>query len=168
MIRGELTKLTSNVLGKPRYLYRAVDSAGNTLDFLLAAKRFFRKTLKVIHISSPRVITVNKNAAYLKAFKSLKTAKVLPKECELRQCKCLNNIIEQGHQGIKRLVKPAMGFGSFNMAQQTIKGYEIMNMVRKGQIQGVAKSAVTNRVKFIAEFFGVATQLSPFPKSCLS
>ncbi len=78
--------------------------------------------MKGIHTQTSQVITVDKSAAYLKAFKSLKMAKVLPKECELRQCKGLNNIIERDHQGIKRLVKPAMGFGSFNTAQQTIKG----------------------------------------------
>jgi transposase, IS6 family len=61
------------VKGKQKYLYRAVDSAGNTLDFLLtakrdakAAKRFFRKTLKAVHTSPPRVITVDKNSAYPK------------------------------------------------------------------------------------------------------
>jgi transposase-like protein len=75
---------------------------------------------------------------------------------ELRQKKYLNNIVEQDHRGIKRLVKPGMGFGSFNTARRTLKGYEIMNMMRKGQIQGVAKGAVTDRVKFIAEIFEVA------------
>jgi transposase-like protein len=150
------------VKGKPKYLYRAVDSAGNTLDCLLtanrdaaAAKRFFRKTLKAIHTSSPRVITVDKNAAYPKAINELKADEELPKKVKLRQKKYLNNIVEQDHRGIKRLVKPGMGFGSFNTARRTIRGYEIMNMMRKGQIQGVAKGAVTDRVKFIAEIFGV-------------
>jgi len=70
------------VKGKPKYLYRAVDSAGNTLDFLLtakrdaaAAKRFFRKTLKAIHVQTPRVISVDKNAAYPKAIDELKVDK---------------------------------------------------------------------------------------------
>ncbi len=87
------------VKGKPKYLYRAVDSAGNTLDFLLtakrdatAAKRFFRKTLKAIHTSCPRVITVDKNAAYPKAINELKHKKQLPKKVKLRQKKYLNNI----------------------------------------------------------------------------
>jgi len=70
------------VKGQPKYLYRAVDSAGKTLDFLLtakrdavAAKRFFRKALKAIHTSCPRVITVDKNAAYPKAVDELKQKK---------------------------------------------------------------------------------------------
>ena len=150
------------VKGKDKYLYRAVDSAGNTLDFLLcarrdatAAKRFFRKTLKAAHNQEPRVITVDKNAAYPKAIDELKAKEELLLNVELRQNKYLNNIVEQDHRGIKRLVKPGMGFGSFNTARRTIKGYELMNMITKGQIKGVAKGAVTERVNFIAEIFGV-------------
>jgi len=75
---------------------------------------------------------------------------------ELRQKKYLNNIVEQNHREVKRLVKPGMGFGSFNTARRTLKGYEIMNMISKGQIQGVAQDAVTDWVRFIAEIFGVA------------
>ncbi|WP_373525865.1 IS6 family transposase [Nostoc sp.] len=149
------------VKGKWKYLYRAVDSAGNTLDFLLtakrdakAAKRFFRKTLKAIHTSTPRVITVDKNPAYPQAIKELIAAKKLPETVKLRQIKYLNNV-EQDHRGIKRLVKPGMGFGSFNTARRTIRGYETMNMVRKGQVLGVPKGAVKERILFINQIFGV-------------
>ncbi len=150
------------IKGKQKYLYRAVDSAGNTLDFLLTAKRdakavkrFFRKTLKAVHTSTPRVITVDKNPAYPKAIKELKAAKKLPEIVKLRQIKYLNNIVEQDHRGIKRLVKPGMGFGSFNTARRTIKGYEIMNMMRKGQIVGVPTGAVKERILFLNQIFGV-------------
>jgi transposase-like protein len=150
------------VKGKQKYLYRAVDSQGNTLDFLLtakrdalAAKRFLRKTLKAVHTSTPRVITVDKNPAYPKAIKELKAAKKLPEIVRLRQSKYLNNIVEQDHRGIKRLVKPGMGFGSFNTARRTIRGYEIMNMVRKGQVLEVPKGAVKERVLFLNRIFGV-------------
>ena len=150
------------VKGKQKYLYRAVDSQGNTVDFLLtakrdalAAKRFFRKTLKAIHTQTPRVITVDKNPAYPKAIKQLKAAKKLPEIVKLRQIKYLNNIVEQDHRGIKRLVKPGMGFGSFNTARRTIRGYEIMNMMRKGQVLGVPKGAVKERVLFLNRIFGV-------------
>lgn len=151
------------VKGKPKYLYRSVDSAGNTLDFLLtakrdaqAAKRFFRKTLKAVHTCSPRVITVDQNAAYPKAIDELKQKEELPKQVKLRQKKYLNNIVEQDHRSIKRLVKPGMGFGSFNTARRTIKGYEIMNMVRKGQIEKVERGAVQDRVKFMHQIFELA------------
>ena len=144
------------VKGKDKYLYRAVDSQGNTLEFLLtakrdalAAKRFFRKTLKALHTSPPRVITVDKNPAYPKAIKELKAAKKLPEIVKLRQSKYLNNIVEQDHRGIKRLVKPGMGFGSFNTARRTIRGYEIMNMMRKRQIVEVPKGAIKERIIFV-------------------
>ena len=150
------------VKGKDKYLYRAVDSQGNTLDFLLtakrdakAAKRFFRKTLKAVHTSTPRVITVDKNPAYPKAIKELIAARKLPEIVKLRQSKYLNNVVEQDHRGIKRLVKPGMGFGSFNTARLTIRGYETMNMMRKGQVMGVPKGAIKERVLFLNQIFGV-------------
>ena len=128
------------VKGKPKYLYRAVDSAGNTIDFLLtarrdaaAAKRFFRKVLNAIHTQEPRVINVDKNAAYPKAIDEMKAEEELSESVELRQNKYLNNRVEQDHRFMKRLVKPGMGFGSFNTAKRTIKGYKIMHMLRKGQ-----------------------------------
>ncbi len=150
------------IKGKDKYLYRAVDSQGKTLDFLLtahrdaeAAKRFLRKALKAVHNQEPRVINVDKNAAYPKSIAQLKQKKELYKGMELRQNKYLNNRIEQDHRFIKRLVKPGMGFGSFSTARRTIKGYEIMHMMKKGQINKVEKGAVRERVKFIAEIFGV-------------
>jgi IS6 family transposase len=145
------------------YLYRAVDSQGNTLEFLLsprrngeAAKRFFAKALAAPHTSTPRVITVDKNAAYTKAFKALKAERIMPASCTLRQSKYLNNLIEQDHRFIKRLVKLGMEFFSFETAWRTLQGYEAMNMLRKGQIQGVEKGDSMKQVAFIASLFGVA------------
>lgn len=80
----------------------------------------------------------------------------LSEQVELRQNKYLNNILEQDHKESKRLVKPGMGFGSFNTARSTIKGSEIINMLRQGQIKNVRKGAVTQRVKFINHIFGLA------------
>jgi transposase-like protein len=99
---------------------------------------------------------VDKNADEPKTTEILKAKEVLPQECELRQCKYLNNLVEQDHIFIKRLVKPGMRFSSFNTARRTIKGYEIINMLRKGQVEKVEKGAVNERVKFIAEIFGLA------------
>ncbi len=102
-------------------------------------------------------LTRKKNpAAYPKAINELKADEELAQKVELRQEKYLNNIVEQDHRGIKRLVNPGMGFGSFNTARRTLKGYEAMSMIRKGQIRGVAKGAVTDRVKFIAKTFRLA------------
>ncbi|BCL80954.1 IS6 family transposase [Ktedonobacteria bacterium brp13] len=145
------------------YLYRAVDSQGNTLDFFFsptrdaqAAKCFFLKTLAASHTNEPRVINVDKNAAYPKAFNELKTAGMLPERVELRQIKYLNNLIEQDHRFIKRLTKPGMGFFSFETAWRTLQGFEIMNMLRKGQVQGVDKGEMKDQATLVAKLFGVA------------
>ena len=92
------------VKGAWKYLYRAVDSEGYTLDFMLSVKRdgkavarFFHKVLRAQHTQTPRVITVDKNAAYPVAINELKKDKTLEAETKLRQSKYLNNIIEQDH-----------------------------------------------------------------------
>ena len=145
------------------YLYRAVDSAGNTLEFLLsptrdtqAAKRFFSKALNAAHTVTPRVITVDKNAAYPKALNELKASHTIPPTCELRQVKYLNNVVEQDHRFIKRLVKPGLGFFAFETAWHILQGYEAMNMIRKRQVQGVDKGDIRGQVRLIASLFGVA------------
>ncbi len=145
------------------YLYRAVDSQGNTLDFFLsstrdakAAKEFLLKTLTSSHTSEPRVINVDKNAAYPKAFNEIKAEGHLPASCELRQIKYLNNLIEQDHRFIKRLTKLGMGFFSFETAWRTLQGYEVMNRIRKGQLQGVVKGDVRGQMALVATLFGVA------------
>jgi len=145
------------------YLYRAVDSQGNTLEFLLsptrdaeAAKRFFAKTLTAPHITTPRVITVDKNAAYPKAFNELQAEGAIADSCELRQVKYLNNIIEQDHRFIKRRVKPGLGFFSMESAWRTLQGYEVMNMIRKGQVQGMERGDIMGQIAFISSLFGVA------------
>ena len=99
---------------------------------------------------------MDKNAASPKAIDSLKAEQSLPKTTELRPVKYLNNILEQDHRFIKRLVNPGLGFKSFHTAPRTLRGYETMNMIRKGQIQGIEKGDILGQVKFIAQIFGVA------------
>ncbi len=125
------------VKGQWKYLDRAVDSEGNSLDFMLSAKRntvsaerFFRKVLSAVHTQDPRVVNVDKNAAYPPAIEDLKVEEELPKTTKLRQVKYLNNRIEQDHRFIKRLTKLGMGFGSFNTARRTLRKFEAMNMTR--------------------------------------
>jgi transposase, IS6 family len=124
------------IKGKWYYLYRAVDSTGQTIDFMLsakrdtkAAKRFFRKMLKTPQHQSPRVINVDRNNAYPPAVEELKEEGVLAVTSQLRQCKYLNNIVEQDHRFIKRRVNPGLGFFSFKTARRTIGGYEAMQMM---------------------------------------
>jgi transposase-like protein len=145
------------------YLYRAVDSTGATLDFTLsatrdadAAEQFFRKVLDAGHTTLPRVITVDQNAAYPPAFDALQGDSTLPKTCLLRQCKYLNNMVEQDHRFVKRRVNPGLGFGAFHTAQRTIQGYEAIHMLRKGQIKGLAKRDVLAQNHVINQMFGLA------------
>ena len=145
------------------YLYRAVDATGQTIDFLLsperdaaAARRFFRKALKQSHTVNPRTITVDKNAAYPIALKTMKQGGELWRFAKLRQVKVLNNIVEQDHRRIKRLVRPGLGFKSFVSASQTIAGYEAMAMIRKGQVVGAPANDMSAQRDFIATLFSAA------------
>jgi transposase, IS6 family len=151
------------IKGKWYYLYRAVDSTGQTIDFMLsakrdtkAAKRFFRKMLKAPKHQSPRVINVDRNNAYPPAVEELKEEGTLPSHTQLRQCKYLNNIIEQDHRFIKRRVNPGLGFFSFNTGRRTISGYAAMNVIRKGQIEGVGKGDIRGQVRFVSNLFMLA------------
>ena len=81
---------------------------------------------------------------------------MLPEAVELRQVKYLNTVVEQDHRFIKRLVKPGMDFFSVETAGRTLQGYEVMHMLRKGQVRGVSKGDISGQVSFIASLFGVA------------
>ena len=117
------------ITGQDRYLYRAVDSTGQTIDFLLAAKRdaaaakrFFRKMLLDPANPQPRVINVDKNRAYPAAVEELKVEGTLRRRCRLRQCKYLNNVVEQDHRVSKKRVWLARGYQSFASAWRTLQG----------------------------------------------
>ena len=150
------------VKGKWHYLYRAVDSKGNTLDWMLsetrnkeAAEKFFRQVLINDHCSSPRVMDVDKNAAYPPAFKVIKDEELVSGACELRQIKYLNNIIEQDHRFSKRRIWYSQWLQTFETAQATISGYESMHMIRKGQVEGIGKKDFVSQKIFIDKLFGI-------------
>ena len=141
------------VKGRWTYLYRAVDSRGQTIDFLLSAKRFFRKAFGQPHTVNPRTITVDKNPAYPKAVTEMKADGELWRFSRLRQCKFLNNIVEQDHRRIRRLIRPGLGFGGFWTARRTLAGYEAMAMIRKGQLRNIGGRDIRAQASFIAELF---------------
>jgi transposase, IS6 family len=84
------------------------------------------------------------------------TEQVHAAECQLPPVKYLNNRIEQDHRFIKRRVKPGLGFGSYQTAWRTLQGYEAMNQLRKGQVQGTSKGDIGSQIRFIEATFGVA------------
>src|SRR5271165_2659757 len=129
-----------DVKGKWRYLYRAVDSTGATLDFLLsakqdeaAAKRFLVKALGRANHPTSRVVNTDKHAAYPPAIVQLKDEGVLEENCQHRPVQYLNNVLEQDHRAIKRRINASQHFRSFWGAWRTIAGYEAIHMIRKGQ-----------------------------------
>jgi transposase-like protein len=127
------------VKGVWRYLYRAVDKYGKTIDFLLttqrdkkAARRFLNKAIGRHGV--PEKITIDgsdANAAAIKSYSDDHGTSIA-----IRQIKYLNNIVEQDHRGVKRVTRPMLGFKSFEAAQPTLTGIELMHMLRKGQLEG--------------------------------
>ena len=124
------------IKGQWRYLYRAVDKDGQTVDFLLtahrdkkAALRFFKKAIR--HQGLPDKVTIDKSGANASALKSIQAE--LKANIEIRHIKYLNNRVEQDHRAIKRIVRPMLGFKSFNSARCTLRGIELMHRIKKGQ-----------------------------------
>jgi len=125
------------VAGHWKYLYRAVDRAGDTVDFLLTAKRdmaaarLFLERATNLH-DVPEKITIDKSGANTAAIESAKADACV--DILMRQCKYLNNIVEQDHRAIKRITRPMLGFKSFWSARIMIAAIETMHMIRKGQM----------------------------------
>jgi putative transposase len=127
------------VKGEWRYLYRAVDKHGQTIDFLLtehrdqkAALRFLKKAIRRGGV--PKKITIDgseANAVAIKRYNEEHGTAII-----IRQVKYLNNVIEQDHRGVKRVTRPMLGFKSFAAAQAALSGIELMHMLKKGQLVG--------------------------------
>src|SRR6266436_4719819 len=125
------------IKGVWHYLYRAVDKQGQTIDFLLtehrdqeAALQFLKKAIRRHGV--PEKITIDESAANEAAIKSYNEAHGTA--IEIRKIKYLNNIVEQDHRGVKRVTCPMLGFKSFDAAQGTLAGIELMHMIKKKQL----------------------------------
>jgi transposase-like protein len=144
------------VAGRWQYLYRAVDREGNTVDFLLtakrdaaAARRFLGRAI-ALH-GEPEKITIDKsgaNTATIVGYNADHEAAI-----ELRQVKYLNNIVEQDHRAIKRIARPMLGFKTNRCARILIAGIETMHMIRKGQLSCLKGQAASAAAQFYSLAF---------------
>ncbi|PJX31441.1 IS6 family transposase [Klebsiella sp. A-Nf5] len=151
--RWRMDETFIKINGQWKYLYRAVDTAGHTIDFLLTAKRdaaaalrFFRKAIRQ-HGESD-VVTIDKSGAKTAALTTLNADKTEEEAITIRQSKYLNNLIEQDHRNIKRRIRPMLGFKSFRRAQTLLAGIELLHMIRKGQYQHPQSEGLSPAEKF--------------------
>jgi transposase-like protein len=141
------------VKGCWRYLYRAVDKAGATVDFLLTAKRDCKAALRFLRKAigqhgKPKKITIDKSGANTAAIESYNEEREA--DIEIRRIKYLNNIVEQDHRAVKRVTRPTLGFKSFRSAAATLSGIELMHLIRKGQMR------TTNEMRPAQQFYSLA------------
>ena len=138
--RWRMDETYIKIKGQWKYLYRTVDTDGQTIDFLFTAKRdaaaalrFFRKAIR--QHGEPDVVTIDKSGANTAALTTLNADKTEEESITIRQSNYLNNLIEQDHRNIKRRIRPMLGFKSFRRAQTLLAGIELLHMIRKGQYQ---------------------------------
>jgi transposase-like protein len=149
--------------GKWKYLFRAVDKHGRLIAFMLsdrrntnAAYRFLRKAIKAMSTYPPSSITTDKLASYPKAIRRLQNEGLLPKDVVHRTSKYLNNLLEADHGALKRVIRPTRGFQSMKTAGATLKGFEIMRMIRRGHCIQRERRA-TGEIRLVNRLFGLAT-----------
>jgi transposase-like protein len=153
--------------GQWKYLYRAVDRDGATVDFLLTAKRdhtaaraFFERAIG-LH-GMPDKITIDKSGANTAAVQRIQADTGAP--IELRQVKYLNNIVEQDHRAIKRVTRPMLGFKTFRYARSIIVGIETMQLIRKGQLG----DSNDNASSAASQFYSLAYSSSVTSRPCFA
>jgi IS6 family transposase len=159
------------VKGEWKYLYRAVNSEGRTIEFYLshtrnvsAATIFLKKALRAATgWNQPHTITTDKNPTYGAAIAAINAGRGEEDQLQHRTIKYLNNIVEADHGKLKRLIKPTLGFKSMKTAYATIKGFEVMRMFRKGQFNawlgldsnGMENKPIAGEIRLINRQFGI-------------
>ena len=148
------------VKGMWKYLYRAVDKEGKTVDFLLTARRdkaaalrFFDKAMKVNGV--PDKVAMDKSGANKAAMDEINARGETP--IIVRQVKYLNNIVEQDHRAVKRVTKSMLNFKSFRSAKNVLAGIELMHMIRKGQL--LLEGCI--ELSFADQFYALAGRIRP-------
>ncbi|HEF0976051.1 TPA: IS6 family transposase [Escherichia coli] len=138
--RWRMDETYINVKGQWKYLYRSVDTEGRTIAFLLTAKRaapaalrFFRKAIR--QHGEADVVTIDKSGANTAVLAELNASREADERIKVRQSRYLNNLTEQDQQNIKRRIRLMTGFKSFRRAQTILAGIEILQILRKGQLQ---------------------------------
>ena len=122
-----------------------------------AAYRFLRKAIKAMSTYPPSSITTDKLASYPKAILRLQNEGLLSKDVVHRTSKYLNNILEADHGALKRVIRPTRGFQTMKTAAATLKGFEIMRMIRRGHcIQREHRAA--GEIRLVNQLFGLAAR----------
>jgi len=135
--RWRMDETYIKVKGQWKFYYRAVDKQGQTIDFLLTATRDTKAALRFLRNAinengKPSLVNIDQSGANTAGLKQVNREQKT--RIKIRQCKYLNNIIEQDHRRIKRLTRPMLGFKTFYAAQRTLAGIEVMAMIKKGQM----------------------------------
>ena len=149
--------------GRWKYLFRAVDKHGRLIDFMLSGRRnsrlayqFLGRALAAMCHWPPSSITTDQLESYPKAISRLQREGKLaadPKHCT---CKYLNNIIQVDHGALKRVIHPTPGFQRMKTAFGTIKGFEVLRMIRRGHCL-TCKPNVRDEVRFVNKVFDVSS-----------
>jgi putative transposase len=162
------------IKGQRKYVYRAVDKAGKTIDFLFRAKRdkvaarcFPEKS--IAQNGAPETVTFYKSGSNLAALHAVNAEREAP--IQIRQVKYLNNVVEQDHRAIKRITQPTPrrkcpggmpGFRDFHCARVVLSGIEPMHIIKKGQMKCRAETPLSPAQQFYSPISYVILFISSF------